>query len=129
VPASRVHWVKSIFSPHPLQVCSFSNSSEKISFSFPQFGHLHVKAFKSLNCSHPGQCWGVVMINLLIIQSFHDSIDSPAKQAGLKKENSCSTKLFCYTKKRPASYLFPFHNPGPFSSLRPMRRISALTAR
>jgi hypothetical protein len=58
---SRRHWVKSIGLPHPLQVCSRSNSSEKISRLAPQLGHLQTNDFNDLCCSKPGQCWGVVM--------------------------------------------------------------------
>ena len=60
--ASMLHLVKSISWPHPGHTCLLSNSSENISFSFPQLGHLQVKAFKLLNCSNPGQCRGVVII-------------------------------------------------------------------
>ena len=60
--ASKEHFVKSISSPHPLQVCFLSNSSEKISVSFPQLGHLQTKDCKCLNASKPGQCCGVVII-------------------------------------------------------------------
>ena len=49
-PPVRVHFVKSISFWHPLQVCFLSNSSEKISASFPQLGHLHIKDFRFLNC-------------------------------------------------------------------------------
>ncbi len=56
-----VHFVKSISLPHSEQVCFWLNSSEKISFSSPQLGHLQVKAFRCLKSSNPGQCWGVVM--------------------------------------------------------------------
>ena len=64
VPPARsiVHLVKSISLPHPAHTCFLSNSSENISFSFPQLGHLQIKAFKLLNRSNPGQCRGVVMI-------------------------------------------------------------------
>ena len=51
-PASplRVHWLKSMGLPHPLQLCARSNSSEKISFSWPHSGHLHVNDLRFLNC-------------------------------------------------------------------------------
>ena len=45
-----------------MQKCFLSNSSEKISFSFPQFGHLQIKDVSFLNLSKPGQCWGDVVI-------------------------------------------------------------------
>jgi len=47
VPSS-LHWVKSICSLQPLHTCVLSNSSEKISTSFPQLAHLHIKDFKVL---------------------------------------------------------------------------------
>jgi len=45
---SNVHWVKSIFSLQPSHTWVWSNSSEKISTPFPQFGHLHSNDFKVL---------------------------------------------------------------------------------
>jgi hypothetical protein len=57
---SMVHFVKSISFLQPGQICGLSNSSEKISFSLPQFGHLQIKELKFLNFSNPGQCAGVV---------------------------------------------------------------------
>jgi hypothetical protein len=54
--ASGLHFEKSIFSPQAVQLRGRSNSSEKISFSFPHSGHLHMKEDKDLNCSNPGQC-------------------------------------------------------------------------
>jgi len=45
-----VHCVKSISLPQDLQVCFLSNSSEKISTSFEQEGHLQENDFKFLNC-------------------------------------------------------------------------------
>ncbi len=65
---SKVHWVKSISCLHAPQVWDFSNSSEKISFSSPQLGHLQVNDFRFLNCSHPGQCCGVDMVFSLILK-------------------------------------------------------------
>ena len=59
---SKVHFEKSISLPHPLQICAFLNSSEKISFSFPHSGHLHTNDRRSLKLSHPGQCAGVFII-------------------------------------------------------------------
>src|SRR4030067_2185089 len=59
--ALKVHFVKSISCLQPLQVCFLLNSSEKISTSFPQVGHLHMKDFRPLNCSNPGQCCGVLI--------------------------------------------------------------------
>jgi hypothetical protein len=56
-----LHFVKSISSPHPAQTWALSNSSEKISFSFPQLGHLQSKDFRLLKDSKPGQCCGVVI--------------------------------------------------------------------
>jgi len=44
-------------------LCFFSNSSEKISFAAPHFGQLHVKDFKFLKLSKPGQCLGVVIVS------------------------------------------------------------------
>jgi hypothetical protein len=77
-PASpdNVHCAKSIGFPQSLQVCGFSNSSEKISFSLPHAGHLQVKDFRFLNDAYPGQCWGVDMIssytvNCLFFLQFH----------------------------------------------------------
>jgi hypothetical protein len=63
--ASRVHLVKSMGFLQPAQMCSLLNSSEKTSFSFPQFGHLQTKDFKFLRSCMPGQCMGVVMALLL----------------------------------------------------------------
>jgi hypothetical protein len=67
VPASlsKVHLVKSMGFLQAAQRCSRLNSSEKISFSLPQFGHLHTKDFKFLRSCMPGQCMGVVMAYLL----------------------------------------------------------------
>lgn len=64
VPPARsiVHLVKSISLPQPAHTCLLSNSSENISFSFPQLGHLQVKALRFFKSSNPGQCRGVVMI-------------------------------------------------------------------
>jgi len=59
--AFTVHWVKSISFWQPLQKCFLSNSSEKISASFPQSGQRQANDLRSLNCSNPGQCRGVVM--------------------------------------------------------------------
>ena len=47
--ASMLHLVKSIGFPHPEQVCWRLNSSEKISFSFPQLGHLQVNELRFLS--------------------------------------------------------------------------------
>jgi hypothetical protein len=44
------HWLKSMDRPHCEQVWVRSNSSEKISFSWPHWGHLQMKAFRFLNC-------------------------------------------------------------------------------
>jgi hypothetical protein len=63
--ASRVHLLKSMGFLQPEQTCSRLNSSEKTSFSFPQFGHLQTKDFKFLRSCMPGQCMGVVMAFLL----------------------------------------------------------------
>ncbi len=57
-----VHCVKSISFPQDLQVCFLSNSSEKISISAEHEGHLQANDFRFLNCSNPGQCFGVVII-------------------------------------------------------------------
>jgi hypothetical protein len=65
IPASGVHLVKSICCRQPLQKCCLSNSSEKISASLPQLGHLQTKDFRYLICSNPGQCWGVVISSSL----------------------------------------------------------------
>jgi hypothetical protein len=62
IPVSNLHCVKSISCLHPLHTCFFSNSSEKISVSLPQLGHLQEKDFRFLNCSYPGQCCGVVIM-------------------------------------------------------------------
>jgi hypothetical protein len=62
-----LHLVKSICLLQPLQMCGLSNSSEKISFSRPHSGHLQVNDCNPLNCSHPGQCSGVVMEILLLV--------------------------------------------------------------
>lgn len=59
----RVHWLKSTGLPHLGQLCSVSNSSEKISISWPHSGHLQINVSSSLNCSKPGQCRGVVMVS------------------------------------------------------------------
>jgi hypothetical protein len=67
---SSVHFVKSIGFPHPLQVWGRLNSSEKISFSLPQSGHLQVKDFKLLRSSNPGQCCGVVMLLVILASLF-----------------------------------------------------------
>jgi hypothetical protein len=56
VPASMVHLEKSIGSLHPEHDRGLSNSSEKISFSLPHFGHLQVNDVKFLCVSNPGQC-------------------------------------------------------------------------
>ena len=72
-PALRVHFVKSISWRQPLQVCFLSNSSEKISTTFPQLGHLHTKDFRSLNCSKPGQCRGI----LILLISFFQFLQRP----------------------------------------------------
>jgi hypothetical protein len=63
--ASIVQRVKSISLPHPLHTCFLSNSSEKISFSLPQSGHLQEKDSRFLNLSNPGQCSGVVILGFL----------------------------------------------------------------
>jgi hypothetical protein len=47
--ASSVHCVKSISFLHEAHTWDFSNSSENISFSAPQLGHLHVNDFRFLN--------------------------------------------------------------------------------
>ena len=60
--ASMLHLVKSISWPHPEHTCLLSNSSENISFSFPQLGHLQINALRFFKSSNPGQCFGVVMI-------------------------------------------------------------------
>jgi hypothetical protein len=60
--ASMLHLVKSISWPHPGHTCLLSNSSENISFSFPQLGHLQINALRFCKSSNPGQCLGVVMI-------------------------------------------------------------------
>jgi hypothetical protein len=57
-----LHLVKSISWPHPWHTCLLSNSSENISFSFPQLGHLQINALRSFKSSNPGQCRGVVII-------------------------------------------------------------------
>jgi hypothetical protein len=55
----RVHLEKSISLPHPEQICTLLNSSEKISFSFPHSGQLKTNERKCLRLSQPGQCAGV----------------------------------------------------------------------
>ena len=50
------HWVKSIDLPHLLHVCGRSNSSEKISLSSPQLGHLQLNDLSVLKFAKPGQC-------------------------------------------------------------------------
>lgn len=55
-PASMVHLEKSIGCWQFLQTWDLWNSSEKISFSSPQLGHLQMKDFKLLLDSNPGQC-------------------------------------------------------------------------
>jgi len=60
--ASMLHLVKSISWPHPWHTCLLSNSSENISFSFPQLGHLQINALRFFKSSNPGQCRGVVII-------------------------------------------------------------------
>jgi hypothetical protein len=59
------HLLKSISCLHPGQMCCLLNSSEKISFSFPQPGHLHTKELKFLKFSYPGQCAGVFILSSL----------------------------------------------------------------
>jgi hypothetical protein len=48
--ASKVHWVKSMGFLHLLHTWVLSNSSEKISISSLQLGHLHLNDCKFLNC-------------------------------------------------------------------------------
>jgi hypothetical protein len=54
-PPSYAHSLKSIGCWHFLQMCSRLNSSEKISFSAPQWWHLQINDFKFLKDSNPGQ--------------------------------------------------------------------------
>jgi hypothetical protein len=58
---SMLHFEKSIGCLQFLQVCGRSNSSEKISFSVPQLGHLQVNEVRFLFASKPGQCIGVLI--------------------------------------------------------------------
>jgi hypothetical protein len=60
---SGVHLEKSISFLQTEHKCALLNSSEKISFSLPQSGHLQTKELKLLKLSHPGQCAGVFMIS------------------------------------------------------------------
>jgi hypothetical protein len=46
-------------------MCFLLNSSEKISFSCPQLGHLQTNDFRFLKLSKPGQCCGVLIGHLL----------------------------------------------------------------
>jgi hypothetical protein len=62
---SKVHCVKSICSPQPSHKWVLSNSSEKISFSRPQFGHLQLNDESVLKFAKPGQCFGVDIISSL----------------------------------------------------------------
>lgn len=62
LPASSLHCEKSMGVLQPLQTWGLSNSSEKISFSFPQLGHLQVKDERFLFACKPGQCSGVLFI-------------------------------------------------------------------
>jgi len=64
-----VHCEKSICSLHCGQVCGRSNSSEKISFSLPHFGHLQIKDERFLLASNPGQCIGVLIAELLLFNN------------------------------------------------------------
>jgi hypothetical protein len=67
--ASSLHWVKSMGSPHFLQVWARSNSSEKISLASPHFGQLQLKDLRFLKLAYPGQCWGVVEFSTIVISS------------------------------------------------------------
>lgn len=58
-----LHFEKSIGCLQFLQVCDRSNSSEKISFSVPQLGHLQVNELRFLFASNPGQCIGVLIFS------------------------------------------------------------------
>jgi hypothetical protein len=79
-PPVIVHLVKSISCWQPLQICFLSNSSEKISASFPQLGHLQTKDFRPLNCSKPGQCLG-----MLILTSFFRMMNYERQTTNLKR--------------------------------------------
>jgi hypothetical protein len=70
VVASILHTVKSISCLQPLHTWVLSNSSEKISASLPQLGHLQEKEVRVLWASNPGQCIGV----LIIISFFGDGV-------------------------------------------------------
>jgi hypothetical protein len=60
---SREHCVKSISFPQPSHLWALSNSSEKISFSWPQLGHLQLNDLRCLKFAKPGQCIGFVIIS------------------------------------------------------------------
>jgi len=59
------HVAKSMDSPHPLQLWERSNSSEKISFSWPHFWHLQINALRFLKSAYPGQCCGVEVLSAI----------------------------------------------------------------
>lgn len=65
VEPPMLHFVKSTGFLQPGQVCGLLNSSEKISISLPHSGHLHSTDDRFLNCSHPGQLFGVLISFLL----------------------------------------------------------------
>ena len=59
--ALKVHFPKSTSLWQPRHSCFLSNSSEKISISFPQLGQLQRNDFRFPNSSNPGQCCGVLI--------------------------------------------------------------------
>jgi hypothetical protein len=64
---SKLHCVKSICFPQLSHKWVLSNSSEKISFAWPQLGHLQLNDESVLKFAKPGQCVGVDIVSSLHI--------------------------------------------------------------
>jgi hypothetical protein len=101
-----VHLVKSILMWHFGQECSLSNSSEKISMSFPQLGHLHSKDDRFFNCSHPGQDFGVLILCLLTKDTVFSPQFFPPRSCFFIIHHSAFIIPFLLSLPAPCSLLF-----------------------
>jgi hypothetical protein len=108
---SKEHCVKSICFPQLSHKWVLSNSSEKISFSRPQFGHLQLNDESVLKFAKPGQCFGVDITS---------SLNKIASQIYVIRQSTlpdCTAKkLIDFTDK--VFRRFHGHNPEPSEHLR-----------